>query len=336
MKQHPDTEQLLDYCLAPTDAHFSELATHLASCAECRNRAAQLSALPQQIKRQASLAITSTHIADDSSSEALAAYLDGRLDSASAQRVKQQIHGQADALKAALHYATHSAAMRRELADTAPVTSTQSTASTQTTIDVTAVSPDAKIPHAQTPGLGQMIKATLSRWLDWSPHAWISVPVTAVAVFSVTLLLLPQLNMQHKSSTSPLPISANVIAVYQDDPFISFHAANAQRPGIGFFNTTPAQRESFKPVTLSINNSGLDMRWPRVKNAQDYQIQLAVYHGTVNHSSEAETLFSQNTSQAAIHFDNFTPEPGRRYEWTISGHTTDNQTFKASGGFVLN
>jgi hypothetical protein len=155
------------------------------------------------------------------------------------------------------------------------------------------------------------------------------VPVTAVIVFTVTLLWLPQHDNQI-SGLQTAATSAKVIASYQDDPVIIISAAGTKRPGIGFFNTAPTIRKPFSPVTIVFNQDTLDIQWPDVQQATQYQVQISVYRG-----ADAEPILNQTTATSIAHFDHFNPESGHRYEWTISGVTLNNATFKANGGFVI-
>lgn len=320
MSQHPETDDLLQYLLTPADAEGLAIAEHLTHCSECRLRAVKLSGLSQQLRHRATFSVvspTSSNVTEYEDFEQIAHYLEGRLDDAQEQQVRQQLDTSPTALKAALHYATHSSAMRRNAPDFSPALSPAVENENVASADMKA----NKKPPAPNKNILDTLAHALGQWLDWKMPVWISAGATALVVFTLSMLILPSNDMQDTSLH---------LAQYQDEALITFTPETAQRPGMGFFNTAPVHQESFGSVKISLDKDTLQMQWPAVKQARSYQVTLSVYR-----AAEPQVLFSKTVATPDLRLTHFTPETGHRYEWEISGTRTDNTAFKTRGGFVI-
>lgn len=116
---HPDTAQLNAYVQDPMGDDYRQLRLHLASCQACRdqlNLLADLNVLLPEIEAEMYQENVSQ---DDELHEALQTqliekYVDGQLDKSAQQRVAGILQDNGQALKAALHYASHSSRMQRD------------------------------------------------------------------------------------------------------------------------------------------------------------------------------------------------------------------------------
>jgi len=298
MTQHPTLETLSGYILSPQDQEFSALRRHLVSCQQCRQRTDQLSALTRQLQQEVPRYSTDVSETEEASLTPLPGEI---LTEKQCNTLKQS----PAALKAALHSLTHGAAMQREL---------QKASTTRTTAD-TAIGQKSE---AKSEGFTHWWQ----QLFNWLNPAWISVPVTAVLVFALTLTLTPQLR---QNAGSP------VITAYQDDPAVTFQATGSQRPGIGFFSNSPNSRKPFSPVNVAMDTqNNLMLHWPTIVKAVDYTVQIASIEGI-----SSTRLFQQTTTRTQVQFTNFKPQPGHRYTWTITGTTSNGQQFRAQGGFVV-
>lgn len=297
MTQHPTLETLTGYVLSPQDQEYRELRRHLLDCEHCRQRSDQLSALTRKLQHD----VPRYRYTDNAINETVAqSVTEQTLTDAQRQKLKQS----PSAMKAALHSLTHGAAMQRALRDPSTHISTHAPAS-QSTSD---------FPKGLTQWWRQLF--------DWHNPAWVSIPVTAVLVFALTITLAPQLT-QHNAQP--------VVTAYQDNPIVTLQAAGSQRPGIGFFSNTPSTIHPFTPVNIALSaDSILSLSWPTITNAVSYTVQIAeIQNGT------SIQVFQQSTPHTRIQFTAFKPHPGRRYTWTIGGQTEDGQQFRAQGGFVI-
>lgn len=205
-----------------------------------------------------------------------------------------------DSLKARLHSATHSAAMGRFLNDAQEQSNDKS-----------------------AEGRPSGLKNMLMRFVDWQPPAWASISATAIVVLAITLVLPPVTFLSGKSHNS--------VIAYQDDPFVTFRLPGQQPPGIGFFNDASRSRDSFSSLTITLNSDqSLHIKWTPVKNAKNYQIRLFRIQDT-----DRQLIDKSDTDRPEIIFNNPGLETGKRYEWVITGKTTDNLTFETQGGFVV-
>ena len=108
------TAALADYedatSIGMSSSSYQEVLDHLANCEECRNQVSMISALQDRwpdISQQSELS--------DEENQLICDYIDGSLQPEEAQAVKQLIDTRPDAMKAALHYQSHSDQMQATL-----------------------------------------------------------------------------------------------------------------------------------------------------------------------------------------------------------------------------
>ncbi|HEY9034672.1 MAG TPA: hypothetical protein VIN71_12090, partial [Pseudomonadales bacterium] len=108
---HPDFELLQRYSRHADAPEFDPLRLHLAGCSECR---AQLDAMAVLARHYPWLP---QQACDEQLGEQLDDYLAGRLPPQQMAAAQQAIHDHPAALKAALHQASHRAAMKQAVVD---------------------------------------------------------------------------------------------------------------------------------------------------------------------------------------------------------------------------
>ena len=290
---HPDFEILQAYVRQADAAQFAELRLHLAGCAECRVQVDAMMALQQHYPSLESPAVA------EHQQQQLVDYIEQHLPQEQRQQVQQMLQDNPTTMKAALHYASHRAAMQQAISP-AP----QTDAAIQT--DVSFFS-----------SLG----AYVAGWFELRAPIWLSVPATAAVVLVAVMML--QIGMQ--GNTTQLEIVA-----FQDNPVLQFRD-NASLPGIGFFNRADNASAVYDKVAVSMPKAGeVAIQWPAIADATEYKMRLQAFYQGEKHSL-GEVITRHNSARFAI--DNV--PANSRYEWVLSGQTARQKTFYTSGGFVI-
>jgi hypothetical protein len=308
-------DTLLAYLEDADNADFADVRLHIATCRDCRASIRKLTRLQESIRNtgpaQNRLTEISSQLASALDRQAIERYVDGELDETQRESVTQLLETEPNALKAALHYASHSAASRHLLAETEHLAVDTAVASQQTTTAKRTIA-------GQSSGLMEQLK----KFIDFKPPVWISVPATAVVVFIMTMTLLSDWTASTPGFT---------VAAYQDKPVIHYQGAD-QLPGIGFFNKAHRSTASFGPMEIRYNNNqDLSLHWPQVPKAAQYHLALYLISEGRKITVHEMDLTANQTTLA-----DFKAEAGKRYEWTLNGETTDAKSFYATGGFVIN
>ena len=127
VSEHPELEQLKNYLNNSASAEFSGLRLHLAQCSQCRALIDGLTGL-EQVSQQVLSMQTERDTLSEQQHQKIADYIDGRLSGDEHLQIKEFLQLNPLAMKAALHYASHSSAM-----DKAGLESTTDTISVATT-----------------------------------------------------------------------------------------------------------------------------------------------------------------------------------------------------------
>ncbi len=314
MKEHLTMDTLLAYLEDAENTDFADVRLHIATCRDCRVNIQKLTQLQNSVRNtgpsQNLLKEVSPQLANALDQQAIERYIDGELDTTQSESITQLLETEPNALKAALYYASHSAASRHLIAETDHPAATTSVASPQPTVKITASS------HFN--GFIDQLK----KLIDFRPPVWISVPATAAVVLIMTIAVLPN----RFASTSDFTVAA-----YQDKPVINY-LGSEQLPGIGFFNKAHRSTASFGPMEIRYNNNqDLSLHWPQVPKAAQYHLTLYL----ISEGQKINVHEMDLTANLATISD-FKAEAGKRYEWTLNGETTDAKSFYATGGFVIN
>jgi hypothetical protein len=295
---HPSLETLAAYCETPDAVDYAALRRHLAQCGACRDR---IDALNRVTDAVATGQLTDIdRRADDALEQQVPAWIDGALPPRESSEMAASMARDPRALKAALHYATHGAAMRRRL----PVASKPA---------LQSAPPTAANKHA--PAGSQRIAA----WFAVRMPVWAGAAATA-AIALVLAALLQQ----------PASDVGNVVAAYQDEPVLTFSVADAP-PGIGFFDQARQRTEAFGGMTVELRAADtLSLRWPPVAQAAEYRVTIQRVD-----DAGASTVAEATSREARVEISGHVWQRGRRYEWTLSGTTSSGQRFVTRGGFVI-
>ena len=294
---HPDTDNLRAY-LANIDAPgFSDVRLHLAQCQACRDEVAALTAVDRFYPEL-------EHATNDAVQQLICDFVDDKLAPQARAEAEAQIHNDDSALKAALHYASHAAAMSAVLGERDAELAQQNNPASE-----------------QTTGASGVIN-TLGRWLDLRAPLWAVVPATAFAVAMLAVSLQTFISGNHSSYQ---------VASYQDNPVMQFRK-NEDLPGIGFFSKADRSTTAYNNVQVSVlDATRIRIDWPQVANALQYTMRLQMFN-----QNQKLPLGEISTKLPTATFTTAELNSGRRYEWILSGKTQDDKTFYASGGFVIN
>lgn len=320
---HPTTEFLTDFIDSPAAREFGQVRNHLINCKKCRfeaNRLAQFKAnLIDEIpyfrndKLDLDLELQQPYRNTD-----IEAYVDGTLSDAEHDKIGQLVLNNKSALKSALHYATHDAAMTATLASQPDLVSKPSQV-TPTPGSQEKEAVDASDSGQASNRIG--IRDSIRQLFEWRPSGWLSIPVTAVAVFALSVLLLPQLqysNNQHLTLTS-----------YQDSQLTHFKQAKTPSPGMGFFGNTSQSREAYDNISIRYTQDSLRINWPAIQDAQGYTFSLFE-----NKNNQKILLTTKSTKERNVIIGKIKLQPAQLYSWELKGETTDQAVFSVSGGFV--
>ena len=308
---HPDSEQLNAYIQDPLGDDYRQLRLHLVACVDCRQQVDLLSNLKTNLLEiegeQYQHAVSQNdELHEVLQTQLIEKYIDGQLNKGEQQRVRGIIKENTQAMKAAMHYASHSARMQREVDGDAG------------SLAVAEANYHAGYNKSTKPG----ILTILRRWLAIRSPLWLAVPTTAAIASLLSIVLIPQLN----SGSEKISVVA-----YQDNPVIQFKRTQ-DLPGIGFFSGANKTTRPYDRITANIfDNNTIQLSWPRVDNAVSYTMQLKIF---TNGQQVSVGKFTTTTTQAS--FRRAANDSGHRYIWGLTGKTGAGELFSAKGGFIIN
>ncbi|MFV1984141.1 MAG: hypothetical protein ACC657_11425 [Thiohalomonadales bacterium] len=300
---HPETVDIIAFLENPESSEFTDLELHLATCSDCRKQINTLTELQSNIQSPEFLQQLmqqekniSPELKATFSEQKIEQYVDQNLSEKEFLNIDNLVKENPQALKTALHYASHQSAMQRELTES----SSNNKAITSTR--------HFSIYHL------------LKKYLTFSTPAWLMVPVTAFASVVVIFIMSSQFIKQDNTM---------IIASYQDNAIIQFRSGKIQ-PGIGFFRNTSKKIKPFSNMKIELlNNSNLVFTWPKVENATSYLMRLQTIKQDRIIILDEVTSLNNRTE-----FKNLKLENNQRYQWILTGKTTANEIFSTSGGFV--
>lgn len=307
---HVDIDALTSYLAAPHSADAGKIGLHLAQCAPCRSRLETLSAMRGHLTVAGGddderCEGSDGQLAQMFEHQEIERYVDGGLTEGEGRRVAAQLKGSPQALKAALHYASHSAAMRRGLNPGEPSSAAGDT--------------DSRRVQDKSPWKAHWTAVTA--WLSRRIPLWTTLPVGGLA----TGILLVSLTFMQTPSGGHVQIAS-----YQDNPVVQFRAPS-QAPGIGFFGTAAKSSLPFEPVRVAaVGTDGVTISWPAIPAAKAYVVRL-----TRRQHGGSTPLAERTTTATTATFEGLEIIVDHRYVWTLSGKTTDKKDFYAEGGFVF-
>jgi hypothetical protein len=161
----------------------------------------------------------------------------------------------------------------------------------------------------------------LAGLLQFNAPIWVSVPITAVIVSAFIVSLQTGLYLNENE----LQVTA-----YQDDAMMQFKKSHSL-PGMGFFSKTHQYTKAYNNMGIKLDENRLDFNWPVVEGAVSYNLRVQYY--AQGQSIEIDTI-STIVPHAQINIK--LSDINHRYEWVLSGTTSDEMNFSAQGGFVIN
>lgn len=295
MKDHPELEVLNKYLINSAAAEFSELRLHLAQCSECRAQVDGLKAL-SHISQLPTDTLTETQ------HQQIHDYIfdDLSLDANQndqRKKTEQFIHSNPSAMKAALHITSNKALQDRLDATTAPA-----------------------FHESSTNNVFSTFSGYLKSLFSYQTPLWISAPLTAA------LVALLSLNLFEQNSTQ----KAYTIASYQDNAIIQFRSKD-DLPGIGFFAKSEVSSTAYDGLQVTVSdNRHFEIRWPAISNAVKYKLRLHRFN-----QGNKSLVSDITTDSTSVIIETEFVEIFSRYEWALTGETSDERTFMAKGGFVI-
>ncbi len=310
LNSHPEWENILGFVDNPDASEYQEIVLHLASCSDCRIKASEISQLQTTLKSsefiqqhtvlglaQSKSKGVTTALSDGDIED----YVDDKLHGKQQQNIAKLLQDEPQALKAALHYASHQSAMKRQI----PKSETNTLVS--------------KVKATQQNNTFNLFSSIKKLFIQPTP-AWLMLPVTGFA----SVLLLLMFNVQFQTDNNKVKIAS-----YQDNAVIQFSAKNNQ-PGIGFFSNARKKTIAFDKVSIIFNdNASLNITWPKIKNALSYFIIIKKID-----NKQTVVIAEKKLSSNSVTFKDIALLNNRRYQWILTGETSDNESFYATGGFV--
>ena len=324
---HPDKDSLYAFLENQDDTNVS---LHLASCATCRQEVANLTSLSQQLlryRRKHSSGVESVKTQDK-----LNNILHGDISQQQREAFKLELQNDKQLLREALHFASHSTAMKTSLGSdnvtnnnfNSENNNAQQAARSHTTNVDTSPSSSNSYPNNSPNKLLKTFAQRCKNYISWQPPLWSVATVTACLIISLTV----NLQIMNAASTDL------AIVAYQDNPVMTFTSQQDNTPGIGFFSNIHSSTQSFSNVQISqFDSDTLVMSWPNVHNANDYTLSLfQITSGDRLLVNEQKVKTNSATfSTTPLQLSNI----NSRFEWTLTGVTTDNKSFRALGGFII-
>ncbi|MBU2864281.1 hypothetical protein KO489_10530 [Reinekea forsetii] len=299
---HFNAEELLGFLDDPKNPSQQVLRTHLVDCAQCRNKLAQLKAMPTQLL-ESQMHLASCQGLTDEDALLIAAYVEKRLDTAEHQKIEQRIKHDAQWQKAALHYAMHSTQVNA-------LESIQHTA---------AVTSSKKSQHKNKKSWFEKIRNSLD---SWQAPIWQPIAATFIVTFAVGLFVIN--DAQNKTTDAT---DAPQLVQFQSDEGLFWQQPT---PGLGFFHSANAERAPYAGVYIQLDALQLNAQWPAIEGVEIYQFRITHFtQGAIHTIADQQIADTELTLPASLF------SSGKAYEWVLSGLANDGRQFQTSGGFVV-
>ena len=307
---HPDTDQLTAYMLEPTGGKSRQISLHLIECRDCRTQLKLITELREHMQdintEQFKESIkTDADFVDMLDKHKIEEYIDARLDEDSAMQVRHKLLDNTQALKAALHYASHSACMERGLS----------------TMSDSMSSVESANPSHLKPGSQEGVMSRMKHWLHSRVPLWLTIPATAALAGVLSITVLPH-GLQFAQNPS--------IIAYQDNPVIQFRQGKAL-PGMGFFSNANKQAQPYDGIVANVlDKNVIQLQWPEVQGATSYTIHLKIFK-----MGQQISVGRLTTTQHQASFKRADQDTGYRYVWSLHGKTGAGELFSTKGGFII-
>lgn len=296
VNDHPELEDLNNYLSNSSSAEFGSLRLHLAQCSQCRTLVDGLMGLKNISQQQTLDTLT------EDQHQSINDYINGRLSNSEHNEINKFIYANPSAMKAALHLASQKSLLDRSYTSD---TSTESLSnSTQS------------VSHYYS-GIFSKLKSLIT----YQAPIWISVPAAAA------FIALLSVNLFEQDTTQKL----YNIASYQDNAVMQFRSKD-NLPGIGFFAKEEHTSVNYEGLQVAVtDDKHFSLRWPAIANAVKYNLKLQVFNNG-NKTLVGDITTDDTSAVISTELENIY----HRYEWVLTGETSDNRVFMANGGFVIN
>lgn len=307
--QHPLDADLAEYLEHPTDESGARVRLHLASCPLCRRSAEALDTLGSALAalRETSGPVrASGHLPD----QVIAEYIRAGENDAVRQTWKPHV-SECGLCREAVLLARARERKRQRLTTHDDLSArVVELASAAETADVSSSSAAASTNPASL--------MTAARWRRYA-----GFPLAAAAGFLLAVLLLPKLPELYSSPGVQL-------ATYRDDP--GLHFGDEEQPqGLGFFTGATVRSEPYAGVHFETKRNGdVTAQWPPIAKVSEYRFRIFGLN-----DSTPVAVFDVRTGGTNVAVPAAALQPGKRYEWQVSGTTAEGTHFSTSGGFVV-
>lgn len=177
-------------------------------------------------------------------------------------------------------------------------------------------------PHQPNASWWSMCRTRITSWLNFQAPLWQTAPAIAV-VMTVAVLVVNQYYPADKNA------QAQIVA-FQDKQTLRY-ASQETRPGIGFFSQQAADAEPFEGMNIELlEGNRLRLSWPEIPMATGYNLKIQVFR-----DGETRVLARQSSTSAEVELLLEQALTQHRYEWVLSGDTSDSRSFQTNGGFVV-
>jgi hypothetical protein len=162
----------------------------------------------------------------------------------------------------------------------------------------------------------------LSKWFNRPTPLWAGFATAAVIAVTVSVLLFNYPALKLTPSIN--------IASYQDSSNMRF-IPRQKVPGIGFFSAANNYAKPYDNLQISITRDNqLQLQWKPVDKAIQYQLSLYRYRDG-NKQLVKKVTTGETHTMVQLQAESF----NQRFEWTLSGSTSEQVAFITSGGFVI-
>jgi len=166
--------------------------------------------------------------------------------------------------------------------------------------------------------------SSVGDWLrNWLPASiWQAVPAMALVMMLAVILV-----NQYRPGDAEGQLR---VVAFNDNPVIQIVGQETQ-PGIGFFTQQGVNARPFGGMQIELSpDNQLHFSWPEVDKALFYTLKLQLFQKGETRVLSRQTL---DTNTALVELSEI--PSSLRYEWVLSGDIDAQQSFQASGGFVI-
>ena len=326
VKVHPDIDDLSLLLNGETTfgkdsgENNASLKLHVAECLQCQKLLAVLSSLKQLHHTIENKAVS------EAQQMLVVDYANRGFSISRKKRLRQKIQDEPSSLKAALHYASHSEAMRLSIEEDIRAQKSNHT-------------DNAKIEKAKKrSSIFSMISRLLKKFkppfncsLSFNLSTIYSILISVISVCLLFILLSDKFKADDNNVIKQSEILENNSGVKLE--FISNKLNNS-----GFIyalghNQSELDKEKDNKGKVSIHLKGkesLHIAWPTPGKMNRYTLD---FYGALNREKIPDLSVATTRGFVDLDVQNFAA--GEAYRWIFSYQTPDKKMFRAKGGFVI-